>query len=437
MAAADRHRRRRAASARLWQLAPIVAGTALVLAAIAYWAGWPAALPLGLLGGAGIAFAVHLVLARRNRAVSDAVAAAIDAEAGLGGELRSANWFADRRTRDEWAELHLDRAADRLRTFDWAQLYYPARATRSRVATVVLVAATLAIAMALPDRVGLNRDVSAHDARRGDRHLGPAGMQALPPELLQQIEELLAAAEAGTLSARLNEGGSTAADLRELLERLRELRDAEALKELAHAIDPDTSDVAAENLHALAERVKRAADMTASERAARQALEDLARNLTKAAEAEGLNERAQTTRSDAPDDTGVPTDTSRGEAMSQAINEAQSAAGGAGVVMMSDQDAAGAMSSPGFGLGGSGEMATANEMAALASALRQELVEASRDTAGTNVEAEIRRKTEQGRASVTFTHSASGESDTSRAAATPAVPEARRTGVQRYFIRKQ
>jgi hypothetical protein len=438
VAAADRHRRRRAASARVWQIAPLVTGLALGVAAVGYWVGWPDAVPLGLLAAACLAGVLQWTLVRRDRAVSDAVAAAIDAEAGLRGELRSASWFAGRGELDEWAALHLDRAADRLQTLDWAQLYRPVRATRSRLATLVMVAATLAIAIALPDRVGAGRDLSALDSRRGDRRLGPSEMQAIPPELLKQIQELLAAAEAGTLASRLNEGSRSAADMQELLERLRELRDTEALKELARAMDPDKTDMTAEALNALAERVKRAADMTASERAAREALEDLARNLNKAAEAEGLNERAeQTASSETPENAGERTAAPGQQEMSQAVNEAQSAAGGAGVVMMSDQNAAGSASSPGFGLGGSGAMPTASEMAALDSALRQELVEASRDSGGSNVEAEIRRKTEQGAASVAFTHSASGPSDVSRAATPPAVPEARRTDVQRYFIRKQ
>ena len=73
---------------------------------------------------------------------------------------------------------------------------------------------------------------------------------------------------------------------------------------------------------------------------------------------------------------------------------------------------------------------------ALAAAFRQEIVEASQDNAGDNVDTEIRRKTEQGSATVAFTRGAAGQFDKSRAAAPPPVPEARRSGVQSYFVRK-
>jgi hypothetical protein len=64
------------------------------------------------------------------------------------------------------------------------------------------------------------------------------------------------------------------------------------------------------------------------------------------------------------------------------------------------------------------------------------MVEASQDSPGENVDTEIRRKTEHGNATVTFTGSASGNFDRTRAAAAPPVPEARRSGVQTYFVRK-
>jgi hypothetical protein len=82
-------------------------------------------------------------------------------------------------------------------------------------------------------------------------------------------------------------------------------------------------------------------------------------------------------------------------------------------------------------------MTNDGQAAALEAALRQELIEASRDSAGANVEAEVRRKTEQGDAAVGFTGTASTRSETARAAGAPPVPEARRSDVQRYFIRKQ
>ena len=64
------------------------------------------------------------------------------------------------------------------------------------------------------------------------------------------------------------------------------------------------------------------------------------------------------------------------------------------------------------------------------------MIEANKDHDGANVDSEVRRKTEQGQASVTFTRGSSVKSDKSRAEAPAPVPEARRTNVQRYFTRK-
>jgi hypothetical protein len=107
------------------------------------------------------------------------------------------------------------------------------------------------------------------------------------------------------------------------------------------------------------------------------------------------------------------------------------------MMMMSSQDASQAGGPPGAGVGGGGSEDTAGAAAAaIEAALKQEIVEASEDKAGDNVDTEIRRKTEHGNATVGFTGSASGQFDRSRAAAPPPVPEARRSGVQTYFVRK-
>jgi hypothetical protein len=91
---------------------------------------------------------------------------------------------------------------------------------------------------------------------------------------------------------------------------------------------------------------------------------------------------------------------------------------------------------PGGGVGGGAGSDNAAGTAANLEALKQEVVEASQDDTGDNVDAEIRRKTEHGDATVAFTRSGATASDRSRAAAPPPVPEARRSDVQTYFIRK-
>jgi hypothetical protein len=70
--------------------------------------------------------------------------------------------------------------------------------------------------------------------------------------------------------------------------------------------------------------------------------------------------------------------------------------------------------------------------------LRRELVEANADTRGSNVPIEdIRRKTEQSSSTLGFTRVAPrGAYDRSRTAPPPPVPDARRSWLQQYFVRK-
>ena len=177
LATADRRRRHRAASARIWRAAPVVSAAVLAFAALTRWIGWSPAVPLGVLAAVAIGLAAFMLYGRRARPISDSVAAAIDDEAGLGGELRSASWFAARDQRDDWATLHVDRAADRVRGVDWTALYSPPPAGRARVATSVMVAATIALALVFPNR-SFN---PAASARGREVKLGPDPAAASEP----------------------------------------------------------------------------------------------------------------------------------------------------------------------------------------------------------------------------------------------------------------
>lgn len=436
IAAADRRRRGRLATRRFWRAAPVAAAAALVIAGVARVTGWPAFVPVASLVAGLLGLTVAFFVYRRRHEISDSVAAAIDEDGGFGGELRSASWFAALTGRDAWAELHLERAADRLRAADWASLYPPVRAGRARLATAAIVAATLVVALAFPDRVrGRSRDVDV-TTRPGDVERTPLESgELLSPELLAQLQKVLAAADPGALTA--DSAAPMTAELRDFLARLRDLRDVEALKDLARALE-GTKEVSAEQMRALSERARTAAEKSRS-REARNALDELARKLNEAASAEqALNDEmrdSQTRRGDAEESAESG---GTEQAAVQSLQESSAAAGGAGVVMMSKQNAPGSGATPGFGAGGAGGMAASPDSRTLEieQALRQETVEADKDNAGTNVETEVRRKTEQGHATVTFTQGAAGRGDRSRAAALPAVPEARRADVQRYFVRK-
>jgi hypothetical protein len=114
-----------------------------------------------------------------------------------------------------------------------------------------------------------------------------------------------------------------------------------------------------------------------------------------------------------------------------------SAGGGAGVIMMSSQDASSGKD-PGLGLGGgSAHDSGRGRMADLGAALRKETIEAQTDNPGENVETELRRNTERGDATVAYTKVAPRAFERGRSSAPPAVPEGRRAAVHSYFIRKQ
>src|SRR4051812_49336584 len=88
VADADRLRRMRDESRRVWRVAPLVAVVCLAVAAAARWAEWSPLVPVAAVLLAAAALALAVVMARRHRDVSDRVAAALDADASLNGELR-------------------------------------------------------------------------------------------------------------------------------------------------------------------------------------------------------------------------------------------------------------------------------------------------------------------------------------------------------------
>jgi hypothetical protein len=444
IAAADRRRRGRHADRRVWRAAPILAAIGFSLAAIARWIRWSPFLPWTVLALGGVALAGYALASRRRHAITDAAAAAIDSDAGLGGELRSASWFAGRETRDEWAAFHLDRAAERLNAIDWSELYPSFRAARSRFATAALVIGALALTFTIPERVGVHPTASAATTtppRVPDEQPDPGRVLVLSPELQQQLEAFLAAAEARNQQAADALAGN--AELRELLTKLIDFHDRELLEALSRALagDPDGKNPKPQDMKALAERARRAAELPTMPKEMRDALDKLADQAESVMADESLDEQdaGEPVSASGPKrgDTGKTSAASGMQELSIQFTKNADPEGGAGILMMSSQESQQGNGPPGAGVGGAGSQdAAAAAMADIQGALRQELIEASEDTPGKNVETEIRRKTEQGNARVGFTQGTSGRFDKTRAAAPPPVPEARRTGVQTYFIRK-
>lgn len=432
---ADRRRRRHQATRQLWRAAPLGAAACLALAAVGRLAGWPSIVSLSILATSALTLCIYVFVASRPRPVSDEIAAAIDADGSLGGELRSASWFAARESKDEWIDFHLARAAERLERTNWSELYPPIRAARARAATAALMAGTIAVALLFPEYAGLRSRADAQTT--AGQHIP----DQLPEDLQQALEELLAAAEAGTLDELASRLSTK--EMQQLLSKLRELRDVEALKELSHNLNPDAEGApkeSSEEMKDLAARLRKMGEINPDIAEFRKSVDELAKNLSDAATAEEA-EMENARKAPATDESGDMTQTSNANAPNepviQSLKESQSAAGANSVVMMSNKDA-NAAGPPGFGVGGASGSANGEANATnIEAALRQETIEASADTKGPNVEAQVRRKTEQGQATATFTHGTAGPSDRSRAAAPPPVPEERRSDIQRYFIRKQ
>src|SRR5262249_5024091 len=187
----------------------------LVLAVAARWAGWSALGPVTVMAAAALSLALVVAAARRDREISDAAASSIDAQAGLAGELRSAHWFAQKGEPDPWVEYHLTNAAEHIGRVDWPALYPAPHAPRAKVATAVMGAAALAVALIVPGHAATDAGGAATPGRVEARaaRTGQA-VALLPPQLRKELEDLLAAIESGRASS------VSESDVRGLLDRL-------------------------------------------------------------------------------------------------------------------------------------------------------------------------------------------------------------------------
>ena len=424
---AARVRRARETSRLLWHLAPIAAAAAVLVAVVVRWRHAPAVIPFAMLAIAGLGWIAYAYARRRRTPVSDRTAAAIDDEAQLGGELRSAAWFAARGTTDPWAGFHLGRAAERLESTDFARLYPPVRASRARVATGVMIAIAFVVVAVFPQRPHVDAAAGVKPSPALEpRKVLPLEVDGVPPSLPQDLEDLLTAIETGTLSAQRVDPA-----LLNSLTTLLALKDPRVLAALARAMAADRKQAGdAERMKDLADRAKRDAAMTPPSDI-RAALEDLSKKLSdpeSEMDAAGMEESDEAQASAGLDLTSPPPQSSRDA----------SAIAGIGMVAASKEEAADSNAPPGIGAGGgSSSPGTGGTMADIAKSLRHEIIEAHEDDVSGDVHSDTRRKTERGSAATTFTRSAAGQSDGTRAAARRPVPEARRAGIQTYFTRKQ
>jgi len=426
VAAVARTRRARETSRLLWRVAPYAGAVTLLVAAVARWRHAPPIVSLAVLAVACLTWVVVAIVRRHGDRVPDRTAAIIDDEVRFGGELRSAAWFASNGSADQWSAFHLDRAATRLESADFTQYYPPVRAGRARLATAALVVVALVIAFAFPARPQAgSAAVKETPASEAPRKVHTLDVEGLPPDLPQELEDLLAAIESGTLPQAL----ARDAALLDALNKLQSIKDPQALAALARAMANAAKLGDQQSMKDLADRAKRDASMTPPSEI-KDALDQLAKNLTdqdSEMASAGFEKNDETEPNGGVDLAGTP----------QSARDA-SAIAGIGMIAISKQDSGQSDAPPGMGAGGtSGAPNGGGTMPEIATALRHEVIEAHEDDVTGDVHSEERRKTEHGSAATTFSGSAAGRSDTSRAVAPPPVPETRRAGVQTYFTRKQ
>ena len=444
---ADRRRRIRDRSRSLWRAAPVAAAVGLLIAATCRWTGFSAWPAIVFFVSAAVAFIGLAYSVRRERGLSDASAARTDADAGFSGEIRSAGWFAGHATPDPWAAFHLERAAERLQSIDWTAFYPAAPATRSKLLAAALTAVSILVlsTTSAPGTTALmDRGVLGAASPAGT---DIAGAETLSPELLKQIEDLLAEAEAGRLSGDAAAG--TADALRNLLARLAAEGDRNRGGDRSNASPPlsrGEANALARRLEALAGRAERASRAAGATPQVRESLESLADKLNRAANAQQARaqgapgaEPGRNSEGGAAGQAASAPDARNDSASASIQSSTESASGGgAGVMMMSRQDGSAGAAAPGAGSSNTGNRSAGRgTMADIARALRHEVLEASQDGAGENIRTESRRQTEQGHASTAFTRGSAGVFDRGGAAGSPAVPEERRAAVRGYFVRRQ
>ena len=432
---ADRARRGRDRRALLARLAPFTGAGLLLISLAGRFLRWPSPLTVGLMVAVIAGVALYTWITLRNRDTADAIAARVDRDAALGGELRSAHWFAAAPDRSDWATFHLERAADRASRVSWATLYpsTPNRKAWAAAAVCAIAAAILPISLPAPQ--------AAVKTASGDPAAPVAPGDDEAALLRAKLEALLANIKDGKMGE-----AAAAADL-EMLKKLMAAVDPALQKKLDELLKKQPlgkdAQTKTKNLDEedLAERGDNADSAAGLPEDVRWALEDLAARLANSNANRQTNESnpaasQQTGEKGRGSSQAQNADAQAGEQSVQMVREAAADPGAAKMMpggggMMGGDSRAGAGGNEGNKTGS----ATPEQIAL---ALRKELIEANTDTTGENVNKEdIRRKTEQGKSTIGFTRVAAPSSyDASRATAPPVVPEARRSLLQRYFIRR-
>jgi hypothetical protein len=431
VAVADRRRRMQAAGRVLSRAVPGAGALVLGLGLIGSALGWPTLATLAACVVLTAVLAAWAVVYTRRRATTDRLASLVDTAAGLGGELRSACWFAGRGPHDDWTTLHLDRAAEHARAVAWRGVYPPVQARAAWLVAAVLTAS----AFALPAGVPTGAWTSASTSGDADLVAGTAELVELPEALRDRLMALLAA---------VHEGRMTTA---EALAALRALND---FVKADPAMQQDIEDLLADAASAR-DRFERtgapglsdSGEMTGDVEWARQNLasrlaseEAQRRDEADADPAEAAEslESGPMTEEGAQGEAGEASDARTGARVP--AKPADAGDGAAGMMLATSTSTVG---EPGSVFGGKRGNVRYGTSAAdeIAAALKREFVEASVNVDHSDLDREDRRrKTRQSWSALRLTSAAGRASfDRARTEGVRAVPEARRPLVERYFVR--
>lgn len=439
---AESLRRRRVLTRRLLRVIPIVAGGLLVAAALIRLTHAPVTLFWALLGITVVGVAIFAWINGRVPPVNDTAAAQLDDDAQLHGELRSAHWFASQpgvaapADIAAWTAFHLQGAAERVQAVSWPSVYPPVQVARTWVASTVMVLAAIGVI--------LTSAWSSARAADGGRTAGGAAANAtgpaLPADLQKQIDELINAVQRGTMP--MDVARAKASELREALAKLDpKMQDAlakaaQASQKAGDAKAGQKSDDA--EAAALAARAEKAATEADLPQDMKWSMEDLAAKLAKASQRpSGTGEKEKASASDSKD--GKPANAEQakpGEMPDDASMQMTrtTAADAQSSQMM-------ASSAAPMGANARGEIKPGDQKGTAAplnlAALKKETVQADADSQGSNVLAEMRRKSEQSHSKMQFSRVAPlATYDKNHAAAPPPPPDTLRALVRQYFIRR-
>lgn len=437
-ATAERLRRRRLVAAWLRRVVPIVAGALLPIAVVVRWRHLPPAMFWAAFAASAVGVFIIAAVKSRVGDVTDADAARIDADAALDGELRSAHWFVAQSDTDAWTALHLERAAARVAAISWPAVYPPLGSARVWAGSAALALAAVAIVLsaAWPAAMGRTGTGGVGGPGGAGDIDGVLATKRLSGDLQKQIDDLIKAVQNGTMPldvarAKISEMRDAVADLDPKAQRA--LADAMKGEQPSdwNADDPDPE------IDALAKKAEKAAAGGELPQDVKWSLQDLAAKLAKASRPNA--EPGDQTRAAKPDAgaRGGDQPASPGDKMENAgLQMTRSAA--------ADGESSQMMATTGSPMGGergaNGENQKKGMVSApidLAGALRKETVQADADSQGSNVLAEMRRKSEQSHSTLAFTRvKPLAAYDKSHAMPPPPAPDALRPLLKQYFIRR-